>query len=59
MTEREMYNMIEEEMITMGWLEEGLTEEQCEGICAHCPFGGGGQCCYGCAVWEELMGEDL
>ena len=44
------------------WMVEGLEEEQIEAICTNCPFCN--RCyetglCYGCAVWEEAMGNDL
>jgi len=44
------------------WIEDGITEEQLEACCAACPFCSRCEAeglCYGCAVWEESMGEDL
>ena len=47
------YKVVEEMMVKMGWLEDGLTEEQCDNVCENCPFGHGGDHCYACACWEE------
>ena len=53
------YNAIADTMIAMGWLEEGLTEEQLDTVCEGCPFGGQfGDHCYGCPCWEESAGWD-
>ena len=49
---------IEEMMVEMGWLEEGLTDEQCDSICERCPYGCGGDHCYACPNWEEMAGWD-
>lgn len=44
------------------WWGEALTEAQCDACCEHCPLA---QQCeeqelyWGCAVWEESMGDDL
>jgi hypothetical protein len=42
--------------------EDGLTAEECEGVCEVCPFAercGREELYWGCGVWEEMMGEDL
>ena len=45
------------------WVEDGITEEELESCCEMCPFRA--RCLaesnfvYGCAVWEELAGEDV
>ena len=44
------------------WWETELTEQMLDNCCAKCPFAARCQAeglCYGCAVWEESMGEDL
>ena len=44
------------------WWETELTEQMLDNCCAKCPFAARCQTeglCYGCAVWEESMGEDL
>ena len=61
----EMRKTIDELMNTEcggNWWESELTEQMLDNCCAKCPFAA--RChseglCYGCAVWEESMGEDL
>jgi len=51
-----------DELVEAMFGEADLTEEDCESICAVCPFAarcGAEGLFWGCGVWEASMGADL
>ena len=59
---REMINVTTELAETYVWNTEENIETACATACTHCPYRErchSEELYFGCAVWEETMGEEL